>query len=341
MSYKITKPWGSEEILYEDPKLIVKKIFIKKGEQLSLQYHKYKDEVWFYGDFQIINIPRGTLHTNELSDKDSYILEVSTNIPNDVVRVADRYGRNKKMLIFDMDNTLCDSCQPISDEMKNLLEKLSNHYIITVIGGSTYEEICKQVIERLTCNSAYVLSNSGTMCAHICNGVANRLFENSLSKGEKQKIISVLDQLIKKYDIKTLTTRDDQLRDRGSQITLSAIGRNAPSELKKEFDPLATKRKEWVGYLKELLPEYEITIGGTTSIDITKKGNNKGDGIRKFVNIIGNQRNLRLDDVLFVGDGLFEGGNDFSVMSVVDCIPVKNPNDTSLLVKKVVQHLKQ
>jgi len=42
----VKKPWGEYQVLEKTPGYWLKKIFIKKGEQSSLQSHKNRDEVW-------------------------------------------------------------------------------------------------------------------------------------------------------------------------------------------------------------------------------------------------------------------------------------------------------
>ncbi len=331
----VVKPWGSEEILYKNNEKVIKKIFIKAGEQLSLQYHKDKEEVWIFDNFETKHIPKLSVHTNNLSDKDQTILEISTPELDDVVRVADRYNRGKNVLVCDMDNTLCESCQPIDNEMADMINKLSEHYLFTVIGGSTYEHIQEQVTSQLKCPTIYVLSNSGTIFDVIHTVAREKVYDGSLAKEEKREIISVLENLVEKYSIKTLTTKEDQIQDRGSQITLSAIGRHAPSDLKEKYDANKSKRIEWVTYLKPKLSKYEIKIGGTTSIDITKKGMNKGTGIQKFAK----NRNIDLKDILFIGDGLFGGGNDASVIGIVDYLPVSSPEDTKNLFRQIIAYI--
>jgi hypothetical protein len=131
--------------------------------------------------------------------------------------------------------------------------------------------------------------------------------------------------LINRYDIKPLTTREDQLQDRGSQITLSAVGRHAPDDIKRTLDPDGVKRREWVAYLKTFVGEkYSIRVGGTTSIDITPSGIDKAYGIRKFLEA----NRLKPSEALFFGDKLGPGGNDAPALQVVDCVAVKDPAHT-------------
>src|SRR5690606_27985880 len=93
----------------------------------------------------------------------------------------------------------------------------------------------------------------------------------------------------------------DQIEDRGSQITFSALGQDAPFEEKKGWDDDFAKRKKIVEHLKKPLKEFSIVMGGTTSIDITKPGIDKAYGIQKLKEVLG----FDILEILFIGDALF------------------------------------
>ena len=65
------------------------------------------------------------------------------------------------------------------------------------------------------------------------------------------------------------------IEDRGSQVTYSALGQQAPLAEKEEWDPDFAKRKKITAILETLIPEFSIRIGGATSIDVTKPGIDK------------------------------------------------------------------
>ena len=110
---KVEKPWGYELIYAETDKYAGKIIFVRKGEQLSLQYHKVKDEtMYLYSGLARLEIldSNGKSRIVELSPGDSQhiepgcqhrlialediqVLEVSTPELDDVVRLEDLYGR--------------------------------------------------------------------------------------------------------------------------------------------------------------------------------------------------------------------------------------------------------
>lgn len=237
----------------------------------------------------------------------------------------------KEIIIFDVDGTVCESCQPLSDEMVAALYLLYEKTLV-FISGSSLKHIHEQISPYIP-KDHHLLGTSGCEYAVVKNHVLNKKYEEFLSSGEKEEIMSAFRVLINIFDIKTRTTNEDQLQDRNTQITLSAIGRTASSEEKKKYDPNGIKRKEWVKWLlTKLSPEkYNIKLGGTTSIDVTRKGMDKAYGIKRFCK----ENGLELGKILFFGDGLDEGGNDSCLVGLVDTIKVKNPEDTFHKIKEM------
>jgi mannose-6-phosphate isomerase len=110
----VDKPWGSELIWAETDAYAGKILFVKAGESLSLQYHEIKDESWYVLEGrarlelgqvgedaleaveirggQAFRFRPGTIH-RVTGIEDTRILEVSTAHLDDVVRLADNYGR--------------------------------------------------------------------------------------------------------------------------------------------------------------------------------------------------------------------------------------------------------
>lgn len=111
------KPWGQEHIYAEGEHGYVGKLLVvREGEQLSLQFHVHKDEtmVVVSGDAliehgptvdllvprqlragDVVHLPAGVLH-RVTAVTDLLLAEASTASPgwrDDVVRLADRYGR--------------------------------------------------------------------------------------------------------------------------------------------------------------------------------------------------------------------------------------------------------
>ncbi len=231
----------------------------------------------------------------------------------------------KRIIIADVDETICESCQQISPEMAEQINNMvASGYTFAFISGTKAEDLQNMISSRVN-ETHHILATTGTKYVLMENETRSTIYNCSLSQNEKEEILLALDKLIQQYQIISLTTKEDQVQDRDSQITLSAIGRHASSELKAKYDTDGSKRQVWIWFLKGLLGEkYDFKIGGTTSLDITQKGLDKEWGIRKFLK----HHNLNSEQVLFMGDKIYPGGNDYPATKVVDCLAVKSPKDT-------------
>ncbi len=239
----------------------------------------------------------------------------------------------KTVIIADVDETICETCQPIDYKMAEQISSLiKKKYKFAFISGTEPHYLKKMISSRLN-EEHFLLPTTGTICLHATNGLHDEIYSHYLTKEERKEILGAFNILTERYKIQTMTTKEDQIQDRETQITLSAIGRNAPKELKKKYDPDAKKRKEWVALLRTLLDEkkYEINYAGTTSIDVTSKGLDKAWGIKKFAG----HYNIPLNSILFIGDKTEPGGNDYPATKIVDYITVKEPKDTLQKLKEL------
>ena len=145
-----------------------------------------------------------------------------------------------------------------------------------------------------------------------------------LTRDEKLDIMSVFDLALSEVEYYEPKTYGDIFEDRGSQITFSALGQKAPCRAKKYWDPHVVKRLEIMRVMRPELPNFEIRSGGTTSIDVTRKGCDKSFAISKIIKILG----VSIDEMVFFGDAIHAGGNDYAVYEAgVLSIPVDNHID--------------
>ena len=129
------------------------------------------------------------------------------------------------------------------------------------------------------------------------------------------------------------TAWGELIEDRGSQITFSALGQQAPLDEKKKWDPDFAKRKQMKAFLDKSIPEFSVRLGGTTSVDVTKQGIDKAYGIRKLRDILG----VAISEMIFIGDALFPGGNDYPAKEAgVVSIQVKGPHETKRVIEAII-----
>jgi hypothetical protein len=128
-------------------------------------------------------------------------------------------------------------------------------------------------------------------------------------------------------------TWGETIEDRGSQVTYSALGQQAPLEEKEKWDADFAKRKKIKTILDTLIPEFSVRLGGATSIDVTKPGIDKAYGIKKLQETLG----ISVKEMIYVGDALFVGGNDYPAEQAgVISIPVRGPNETKRVIEAII-----
>ena len=246
----------------------------------------------------------------------------------------------KKLIVFDLDGTLAGSKSPLDSEMSGLLHDLLLIVKVAVISGGDWPQFEKQLLSNLPHDERLanlsLLPTCGTKFYRYDSAAWKKIYSEDLTAGERDKILSSLTKAIISADFKTDKLRGEQIEDRGSQITFSALGQKAPLEEKNKWDPDFSKRKKIKAILDTLIPEFSVRIGGSTSIDITKPGIDKAYGIRKLRDLLG----ISLKEMIYIGDALYVGGNDYPAKEAgVDCISVKDPNETKRVIPTIIEHL--
>ncbi|MDE1762559.1 MAG: HAD-IIB family hydrolase [Candidatus Micrarchaeota archaeon] len=246
----------------------------------------------------------------------------------------------KRIVIADLDGTLAPSKSKMDPEMSKLIIDLLEYKDFAVISGGRFEQFEKQFVSGLEkspkrFSRLYLLPTCATAFYRFESGEWRKVYSEDLQKDEKSRIINAFGVALKQAGYsKPEKIYGDILEDRGTQITFSANGQQAPLEVKTAWDPTAEKRLRIKACLDKLIPEFEVRIGGTNSIDVTKKGIDKAYGIRKIEGYFG----YKISEMLFLGDALFEGGNDYPVKTAgVDCIQVSGPEDTKKVLKSIIE----
>lgn len=222
-----------------------------------------------------------------------------------------------KIIVFDLDQTLAESKMPLDSEMASLFGDLLKHKKAAIISGALFSQFEKQVLGHLKCTeeqlrNLYILpTNAASMYAYE-NGWVQK-YTHELSADAKQRIFAAFDEALAETGfVKPETIHGKLVEDRGAQITFSAFGSEAPFEVKKGWDTDHAKRKAIIAVLEREIPEFSISAGGESSIDITEKGIDKAFGLKKLMEYLG----LKPQDILYVGDAIFPGGNDYSVVGL-------------------------
>ncbi len=246
----------------------------------------------------------------------------------------------KKVVAFDLDDTLAITKSPINDRMSELLGELIKQYQVCVISGGWFPQFEKQVvnelkIERHYLQNLHLMPTCGTRYYRY-DAIGDEwklIYSEDIPEKDKKRIIDALTDATKRCGYYEEKPYGELAQDRFSQITYSALGQDAPPNEKYLWDPDTAKRRQIRDLVIEELSDYEVRIGGTTSIDVTIPGVDKAYGMEKLMQTL----EISKDEILFVGDKLRDGGNDYPVKAMgIDCVEVKNHEDTELVIKTIL-----
>ncbi len=252
----------------------------------------------------------------------------------------------KKLIAFDLDGTLAPSKSHFHERMVNMFDRLLEKYQVCVISGGKYELFQRQFLTQITkdpdlLKRLHLMPTSGTRYyRYEGNGWVEKYAEN-FTNSDKHKIIRALEEGLAESGYKAEKTYGETIEDRDSQITLSILGQEIVAELgdegvkiKEAWDPDASKKHKIRDIVAPKIPEFEVRAAGATSIDVTKPGIDKAYGMTKLMESTG----LKKEDILFLGDRIEPGGNDYAVEEFgIECIKVRNWQDTAYAVEGMVK----
>ncbi len=231
--------------------------------------------------------------------------------------------KNKKHLFFDMDDTVTMTRSLMDDDSYKLFQTLP--YNIIIVSGAHTSQIALQTRDL----KFYRLGQNGNQAIHA-NGTV--LWEETLTEEHSYHIHRHIQQL-KEIAPHEVYNDDDLVEHRGAQISYSLIGHHAELAYKKKCDPDQMHRKGMLARIPFDRSNLEVRIGGTTCLDYFEKGKNKGFNVRRLIERMA----WNADDAIYFGDALYAGGNDETVIGVIDTVSVKNHRDTyDLLLKHFV-----
>lgn len=228
-----------------------------------------------------------------------------------------------KHFFFDLDKTLTMSRSPMKPEHQEIFERLCNTRDVIVVTGGSVEQIREQVTSRFE-GKYFLLAQSGN---HVLDASGAELWRESLSAAQSDAIHACIEKLKAYFALPA--DPNDTVEHRGAQISYSVVGFHAPIDAKYAFDPDDKKRAaalaahpEDVAALRAI--GVEVMPAGTTTYNFILLGKHKGFNIARFIE----QQGWNTEDCVYVGDALFPGGNDASVIGVIPTKEVTNPDDT-------------
>jgi len=247
-----------------------------------------------------------------------------------------------RLVAFDLDDTLAASKSPLDPRMAALMVRLLGAAPVCVISGGQIAQFHMQLIDNLdnvtdeALAGLHLMPTCGTQYYRHVDGAWTQIYAELLTDTEKTSALTAVEATARELGYWESDTWGPILEDRGSQITFSALGQAAPVAAKAAWDPSGEKKNTLREAVQTLLPELEVRSGGSTSVDITRRGIDKAYGMKKLAALTG----VSLDEMLFVGDRLDEHGNDYPVKVLgVECVAVGDWEDTAAFLETLIPRL--
>ncbi len=252
--------------------------------------------------------------------------------------------KNKKLIVFDLDGTLTESKSPLTPDVEALLLKLLEQKPVAIIGGGRWQQFQNQFLSHFNCppqllHNLFLFPTTGTaFYRYVPEKGWENVYAVLLSDDQKKRILDALAQTLKDINFEQPeNVYGEQIQDRGSQITFSALGQDVVDVLGTEKG--VALKKAWTALpwrskiaeeLQKRIPDLEVHKGGISTVDITQKGIDKGYGMRQIEKYVG----MPIADMLFIGDAIYPGGNDYAIVETgVEYVQVAGPEET----KKVIE----
>jgi len=246
---------------------------------------------------------------------------------------------NPSLIIFDIDKTLTKSKAPMELAMTEQFTKLLAKKRVAVISGDSLSIIERDVISLLPENAKlenlFILPTSGAALYEWKENEWHKVYTEEIIREEVARIEDAIKKACDETRIIDLSSQSygERIEYRGAEVTLSALGQEAPIAEKEAWDASGEKKLTLRNAIAKLLPEYDVKTGGSTSIDITKTGINKEYGVERLADYL----SIPISEMLYVGDALYPQGNDEVVKeSGIATHQVANPEETLAFISSLL-----
>lgn len=249
----------------------------------------------------------------------------------------------KKILSFDIDNTLNEPKMPISTEMAELLAQLSRNFIIAPISGQKFDQFLLQIIDQLPkfakLENFHLFVAQGTQYFRFREGKWQQVYNFSLNDDQVREISDALEKAARElgfWEEAKLAEGDEIIENRESMIAFSALGQKAGVAAKKAWDSDMAKRNQIVKFAKRYAPEFDFEVGGTTTVNAFVPGRNKEFGMAHLLEELKAEKR----DILYFGDMTQPGGNDYPVAQMgIETITVRDWRETANVLHGILANL--
>jgi HAD superfamily hydrolase (TIGR01484 family) len=219
----------------------------------------------------------------------------------------------ERVYLFDVDGTLTHPLTEVDDVFADIFlswkhDKNKKVYLVT---GSDIKKTKRQLFSSFIDQCEGIFTCSG----NVFYAKGAKVYENELvlPPGFVENL-----QLYLEIGTQWRKKTGTHIEIRSGMVNFSTVGRNASPDLREAYykwDQTTREREDIVEYITGLYPEFEVSIGGTISVDIYPAGKNKAQVVDKLQEIHGPDV-----EMIFVGDRNVPGGNDWPLAQRLDPI---------------------
>lgn len=234
-----------------------------------------------------------------------------------------------KLVAFDLDGTLTQHKTPLGEENRAVLNELSKHYHLLMVGAGG----AMRIFNQLGGYPIDVIGNYG-----LQQGVYNPetkeldIVADIIVPCDRESVSERITALREKYGFTEYAGENVEFHASGC-VTFPLLGTKAKQEDKLAFDPDRKKRRAIYEDVKQVFSDYVVFIGGSSSFDMAPIPYNKAYALDKYCA----ERGIKHEEVVYVGDDYGPGGNDESVyLADYNFIEIDNYLDFPQRVKELL-----
>jgi len=249
-----------------------------------------------------------------------------------------------RAILFDLDETLAESFQAPSPEILERFQRLLALVPLAIITGGSFARIEHDFLTKMSDNKdlsrLFLFPNSSAECYLYKNGSWDIEYAAPpLTPEEKDLITRTLEQTIEEIpEFRDTQYYGKRIVDREVQMAYTVVGLDAPQEVKMAWDPDRSKRLHFCEVLGAKLPGFEVLVGGASTVDVTHKGVDKSYGVRWLSQRLA----IPVPEMLYIGDALFPGGNDYVVIPTgIQTHIVPGPSETMKIMDDLLASVNQ
>lgn len=240
--------------------------------------------------------------------------------------------------LFDLDETLAESFKPPQPEMIVRLKKLLDVVPVAVITGRTFSWIEPDFLPRMIdsphIDRFYVFPESSTQCFQWTGSFWNELYAFAMDEAQRARIKTAIEESVEETGaLAGLPEFGPRFLNKTAMVSFACLGYQVPADMRYTWDPGNERRKLLQAAVSKRLPDLEVSLGGATTLDVTQKGQNKTRGVAW----LSEHLHISPQEMFYVGDALYEGGNDHVVIATgIRTRQTSGPEETASILDELI-----